>query len=816
MPSFAQRSFAGGEIGPALYARADQAKYATGLRTCRNFIVQRFGGVTNRQGTEYLGEVKDSSQPARLLPFIFNDEQTHMIELGATPTGSYPAWVKGYMRIYTNGVRVQPSASAWVAGNYNVGDIVEDGGNFYSCVATASAGNAPGDPAFWYEMPAGVLEIPTPWAIAYDYILKYAQSADVIVVASQDNNPYQIERRGASDWAVVPMVWAPSIAAPTGTAASGGTGSGPSDYVVTAVAKDTLIESLASVEATDGNAATSGSPITVTWDAQAEAQEFVIYKKINGVFGLIGIAQGTSFRDTGLEPDTSLQPPIDRALPDITGMPRCVSFFQQRLAFGGSTTYPERVVMSRLGDYNNFGIHSPLQDDDAVNFDLIAGKVSEVRNILGIGRSLVVLTSSTEYTVQGSGDGGAITPSTIGAVPQSYAGCSWLDALPVNDTALFVQARGSIVRDLQYEFATDGYRGRDLTVYAQHLVDGYTIRDWDYAQTPNSVVWSCRSDGTLLGLTYVREHDVWGWHRHDTDGAYEQVAVIPEGESDAAYFVVKRTINGVIKRYIERLAPQEINDPLLDARFVDCHGYFDGRNTGSDTLTLSTSGGWTAGELLTLNASTSIFTAGDVGNSYHLTVGGDEVRCRVVSFTSGTVVEVLASKDVPSAFQSVALTSWAKGVDELSGLDWLEGKEVAVYADGFVLPRHTVTGGAITLGSPHTVIVVGLPIQADLETLNLELTNAETLIDKKKRVRSVTAYVQNSRGFLAGTRLDKLRETKERDSEGYDDPIQVKTKGIEINVQSTWNDDGRVVIRQDDPLPLTILSLIPKTFVSGS
>ena len=93
MPSFIQRSFAGGEISPAVYGRADQSKYATGLRTCKNFIVQRFGGLQNRAGLEFVAEVKDSSAPVRLIPFIFNDSQTYVLELGNL-----------YLRVYKDGV----------------------------------------------------------------------------------------------------------------------------------------------------------------------------------------------------------------------------------------------------------------------------------------------------------------------------------------------------------------------------------------------------------------------------------------------------------------------------------------------------------------------------------------------------------------------------------------------------------------------------------------------------------------------------------------------------------------------------------------
>jgi hypothetical protein len=52
--SVIQRSFAGGEIAPALHARADLARYAIGLKTCRNMVVMRAGGATKRPGTQFV------------------------------------------------------------------------------------------------------------------------------------------------------------------------------------------------------------------------------------------------------------------------------------------------------------------------------------------------------------------------------------------------------------------------------------------------------------------------------------------------------------------------------------------------------------------------------------------------------------------------------------------------------------------------------------------------------------------------------------------------------------------------------------------
>ena len=757
MPSFIQRSFAGGEISPAVYGRADQSKYATGLRTCKNFIVQRFGGLQNRAGLEFVAEVKDSASPVRLIPFIFNDSQTYVLELGNL-----------YLRVYKDGV---------------------------------------------FQV-----EIVTPFAVDDDYILNYAQSADTIIFTSPSVIPQRLSRLSDVSWTIAPVTWSPSTAIPTGIGVSGGSAGSTVFWSVTAIAETTFIESLISPPAARGADATSGSPVTLTWTAQAGIQEFSIYKQINGIWGFIGLASGTSFVDDGITPDTSLQPPTNRDLAYVLDKPTAVSFHQQRLVFGGGLTQPERVVTTRIGDYFNIGVHSPLLADDSLTIGIAGRKVSDVRGMVPMGQSLVVLTASAEYTINGDQQG-LLTPTTTNVSPQSYNGSSYLEPLSVGDTALFVQARGTIVRDLQYEFSTDGYRGRDLTVYAQHLVDGYTIRDWAYAQTPQSIVWSVRSDGILLGLTYVREHDVWGWHRHDTQGTFEQAASIPNGDEDQTYFVVQRTVGQFQKRFIERMVSRRVENLATDARFLDSHELVTGRRSpalGGGTVTV-TGTTYAIDELVTITASVSQFTSGNIGDEVWLTVADETIRIRITDFVSGTIVGGYPSKDMPLAFQAVPFTEWGLATTTFAVCSHLEGETVSVLADGLVHPDVVVNSGEIVLTRPHVDVVAGLRYDSDMQTLSVENLQGETLTDKRKRIKGVTVLVQESRGFFAGSDFDSLnlRETKLRAGENYNDPIALRTGPVEVLLSSTLDDNGSVAIRNSDPLPLTILSVVPNGIVTG-
>jgi hypothetical protein len=231
-------------------------------------------------------------------------------------------------------------------------------------------------------------------------------------------------------------------------------------------------------------------------------------------------------------------------------------------------------------------------------------------------------------------------------------------------------------------------------------------------------------------------------------------------------------------------------------------------------MTLSGGTTWAHTETLTLTAGVSTFVSGDVGNTFVLTIGDDTLVCTVTAYTSGTVVSVRAGRDVPTAFRSVATTSWAKGVDEISGLDHLEGETVAILADGNVEAQQTVASGAVTISNPATKIHIGLPIQADLETLNLEL-GQPTSQGRTKSISTVTLRVESSRGGKVGFDSDNLTEFKQRAYEAYGDPTALKTGDIRVTVPATWASSGSLFYRQDDPLPMTLLAVIPEVSVGG-
>lgn len=931
MTILSQRTFSSGEISPSLYARVDLTKYATGLRVCKNNIVLRYGGVSNRPGTTFVSEVSDSSKAVRLIPFIFNDDQTYVLEFGDQ-----------YMRVIQNGVLL-------TSATYNITNITQ--ANPGVVTTSASHGLSNGDEVYvngvlgmtqinnrnfkvnnvtatTYELQdmdgvnldtsgytayssagtsANVYEISTPYLEADLATLNYVQSADVITIAHPNYRPRELVRTGDTNWTLSEIELTPTTTQPTNVAASAGAaGSLNFSYKVTAIDEETGEESLAGTISAAGNitaitnanpgvvttsaahgfvdgdevyiagvgnmtevnnkvfivtnlsattfelndtdttnyatyttggtargtaakivtAATpsTSAPHTITWDRVANAIEYNVYKESNGVYGQIGVASSTSFDDININPNTSLTPPTSRdPFIGADNYPSVVTYIQQRLAFANTNNDTEKIYLSRTSNFKNFTKSTPTQADDAITFNIAGREVNAVKALLDLGR-LVIMSSGGEWAAEG--ENGTITPTAINTKQYSYNGSGNLQPILIDGAAIYQQSRGSIIRDLEYRFEVDGYQGNDLTIFSAHLFDKYTLVDWAYQQIPHSIVWAVRSDGVLLGMTYVKSQEVIAWHRHDLGGTVEKVAVVPESNEDVLYVVVKRTINGSTRRYIERLSSRQINN-IVDNKFMDSNLSYDGRNTGSTTMTLSGGTTWASTETLTLTSSTSYFVSGDVGNAIHFTDStGSPLRFTIEGYTSATVVTGKAHKTVPTDLRSTATTIWTKAVDTLAGLWHLEGKQVSVFADGFVVasPNNasydtiTVTDGSITLDKPHGVIHVGLPYLSDIETLDVDTPNGQSLADKRMIVNEVTLYAEETRGIWAGATppsddtvdpLEGLSEAKLRDDEGYELPPNLTTDKLDITIRAEWNSNGRVFIRQVDPIPMTILSINP-------
>lgn len=847
-----QPSFAAGELSPYLYGRVDFSKFHVGCRRMLNWFVHSSGGASNRPGTKYIGAVDDQTKRHRLFPFQFRSlpsGQTYMLVFGdltmqvAMNNGTAIGFVQLGTVSITGATQANPCVITAVAHGFVTGTRVpisgvvgmtQLNGNTYTITrinadtfsigvdssaytAYVSGGTAGG----------GNVTIVTPYAYTDLPTLKFVQSADTMTLTHPSYAPRSLTRTGHAAWALTTITFAPSTSAPTGLA-SGAPGAAPT-LVVTAINDSSGEESLPSASASG-----TGGTDSWTWTAVAGCTNYNVYKKKGSIFGFVAQVQTNAWTDASIDPDISNTPPGSRnPFPSSTNYPGCTTFFLQRQAYADTTTMPQTLWFSNVGAFYNMNVSIPTKDSDAITRTLTGRQVNEIRHLVPVGTSMMVMTSGAEWRCWPGPNSSALTPAACYTVPQTAHGCSHVPPIQSGNDLLFWQEKGSRLRALRFDAIQDQYQSFDMSVLASHMLydtaGAYQVEEAALAAEPFQIIWMVRSDGALLGFTYMREHDVYAWHRHTTDGIVESVATITEpdgsgGYEDAVYLLVKRTINGSTKRYLERMVSR-IFSTIANAWFVDCGLVYDGWNTDA-AKTLKISGAsYAAGASVTLTAGghTPFTNPGSIGKYYTLRSGSDSVVVLITAYTSTSVVTGTIASAAPSSLQNTTTTDWALMTSAVSGLDHLEAKTVAILGDGSVVPSATVSSGAVTLDAAYAKVIAGLPYTADMITLNFDVPGAPTVQGSVKKMAQVTLRVKDTRGLKVGIETESpqgsaggspvLQEVKQRALENLGTAMSIYSGDWQTQIPTEWNKGGRLFARQEYPLPATILALIPETTV---
>lgn len=613
------RSFSGGEVTPELFGRIDNVKYATGLAACRNFIPLPHGPVINRPGFAFVREVKNSANATRLIPFVYSTTQTLAVEIGA-----------GYFRFHTMGGTLLSAGVPYeVANSYAAADLFDIKFVQSADVLTLVHPNYP--PAelrrvstlsWTYTVIAFGTTLAAPTSVSTTPKTKAATTA---IFAAQGYAVTAVAADGGQSVASPPAAgvsYSPSavgigatvtlsvasvvnigaftngdpievsgVAQPTQLNARWvidnvtTTGAGPYTFTFTLRTPGGANVSGSSWAAYTGGASIqqfgalnnlfdTGAYNTLRWSPVTGAARYFVYKYSNGLYGYCGQTTECLFVDDNIAADLTRTPPTNNnPFSGAGNYPAAVSYYEQRRVFAGTNNAPQFMWLTRSGTESDLNSSIPTRDDDAISFRIASREGSAIKHVVPLS-SMVILTSSTEYRVT-SVNTDALTPSSISVKPQSYIGANGVTPIVANNNLVYCAARGGRVRELAYNWQASGFTTNDLSRFNPALFDSFSIVDMACQKSPYSIVWAISSSGNLLSLTYVPEEEVAGWARHDTDGVFESVTVVAEGAEDAVYCIVRRTISGVSKRYVERLAPVYFG-ALADAFFVDAGATYSG------------------------------------------------------------------------------------------------------------------------------------------------------------------------------------------------------------------------------------------------
>lgn len=717
-----QTNFTAGEVSPKCYGRVDVTRYQNGAAAMPNCVVDIHGGAGRRPGSAFVAETKQSPKRSRLIPYIFSTTQAYMLEFGHL-----------YMRVYVQG-----------------------GGQVLSAGAP--------------------YEIATPYTEDMLAEMDYTQGADTMFIFHRAK-PIHILQRVASDyWALRP---APITVAPfdeighsfpvtlTLSDTTPGTGRTATASAAAFLAGDVgrriafqsgaaLItdftsstnvtvdiesafplavlpagawELLDSPQATVTPSDKTPVGVRITLDASAEAwraEDVGKFVRINGGMVQIDIVESATSAFATIKEELvstvsspasawTLEAPVWNSL---YGYPRTGALYEQRLTVAGSPRYPQTVWGSRSGLFFDFTIGTNA--DDAFSFALPStGQINPIQR-MAAAKALMPLTYGGEYTMEGGNDE-PLTPTSVKSRSPSVYGCNQVKPLRIGNEVLFVQRAGRKVRSLAYRIESDTYSAPDLTVLAEHITASGLI-DMAYQQEPGSRLWCVRTDGKLATLTLDRDEGVIAWTPQQTDGLYESCASIPNAQGDEVWFIVQRTVNGQVKRYVERFET---------TRYTDC---------------------------------------GIVG-------------------TDG------AGKAV-----------WG-------GLGHLEGKAVAVRADGVYVGTFTVAGGEIELPRQAFAVEIGLPFSNSVTLLSPEIQAGDgTSQGNAQRVHEVSLLLADTIG--AKINGDEIA-FREFGAHLLDVAPEAYSGSKRAGLTEWSRGDAKITITQDEPYPFNLLAVVRKITVNS-
>ena len=745
-------SFNAGELSPLMAGRPDVAKYANGCNLLENFIPAVQGPAVRRGGTRYVSEVKSSANRTWLARFEFNTTQAYVLEFG-----------NQYIRFYTqHGVLLSGGSPYEIATPYAVADLTDSTDGTFT--------------------------------------LSMVQSGDVIYIAHPNYPTQKLSRFGNTNWTIAdaPFINGPfktqnitrantiyasassgtiTLTASTATFSAAMVGSfvylEPADLSAIkpwTAGQEYSTNPVNTLRRSDGKTykcTTSGTPTSGkvwrtgpdkpihTYGTESDGDASSIsgttcerqgldWLYVDSGFGYVKITAYTNSTTVTatVQGDWPLPSGVVgsgnatfrwalAAFSGVEGYPSKVCFFRERLTLAKG----QQLYFSCAGDFENYASKDDsgqVVADRAIQVTISSDQVNTVQ-WLAPTQSLLIGTSGAEFACSENTTNEAFAPGNVKIEKQTSEGSRSVAPVGVGYSTLMVQRSGRKVKELSYNFQQNGYVSNDLSVLAEHITRGGILQT-AWHKEPYVAMWAVRADGVLLGFTFNKEQDVLGWHRHILGGSgiVESVCVIPAPDRtrDELWMIVKRTINGSTKRYVEYLEKEyQTGDAQADAFYVDSGATYSG------------------------SAATTI-----------------------------------------------------------SGLSYLEGKTVQVLVNGAAHPDCIVTSGAITLQIAATTAQVGLGYVSTLQTTRIDAGAADgTAQGKTKRINKVVIRFYNTLGAKAGPDANTLDQIEFRTGSSLRDsapPLFTGDKLIEW--PGGYDFDGYAMVRQDQPLPMTVVSIMPQ------
>lgn len=834
-------AFIAGEISPTLLGRTDLTKYDLAVAEGLNFFVDFRGGLSSRPGTEFIDRAHLGELNTRMFTFAFapNVANSYIIFAG-----------DHYFRFYQDGGLVLNAGVPYqVATPYGADDLDELVFEQYRDLIRITSPNFP-----IYNL---TRHDHTDWQLTLEDVSPFVQgititgssvsaagTASVIFAVSKvlaDGTesaigpPYKLSgfKNYTAEAGAVSITWAAdpdaiyynvyrSVVATVESLSSGsalgyvgrahGTKFTDSNIVpdftnVPPIHKNPFAPgAIERVVVTNGGAgyADFATSLTITDPTGLGFRSQVVVSDTGAIANVISKYSGQgytapviSFGGGGATAVANIRP--------LTGTyPALSKVFQQRQIYAASINDPITIWGSRVKQFSNFASSDFVLDNDAFEFTLDSAAIAPIRHFLVTRGGLLAMTQNDVWLLNGGSSNQPLTPTNALAEPQSYTGVSALRPVAIGNDLLFVEGKGHAIRMLSYNEIYKSYNSDDRSILSSHLFGpGRDIIRWAYQESPYKVVWCVREDGALLAFTSIKSEEVFAWTPCQTKGRFTDIVVLQEGLEDRIYVTVERKINGAWVKFLERLDLKQYMN-IEDAWCVDCGLSLPTTYPGGEVQFFHISNVWSAVTTENLTASAGDFIRG--ANGIFKILSGSNKNWVLEMFAEPT--NFIPENNDTETFL-IPQGSWTVDtpVDQLSGLNHLEGEEVSILGDGNVFQRQTVIGGSITLDHPVTRAIVGLPFSCRARTLPIIVPGA-SVEARRKRVAGIGIRMDKSRGIKLGPTLDRMSALRERTTEQYGHPTRL-INGMKYQLTySDWDEEGQTYFVQDDPLPVNILSIV--------
>lgn len=598
-----QLAFTTGEISPDVSRRFDLDQFKSALLLAENAVIRPYGAVARRQGSEYIGQVKNKDKSTRLFEFTAEKNKSFLLEIG-----------EQYIRVWRNGIytgiELQTPFESDVVDKLN---CIQSGDVMFICsgkypVKTLSRYSDTDwrfDTYKLSEQPYGEVNIDKESTVILNgdtltatkdifnadmvhsvmqiehyvkaiitsetgKVIKGSYDGDderILMAENEYNNiNYDVEQFSSDEdlsWKFTSHgTWNGTVKIQI----SNDNGTTWKDYRVYTSNNDYNV--------TDTGKVTPSAKLKVVSDLKGGSVNVDLSFLPHSNYGVVEIKE---FVDSKHVKVNILNSVVENEATSKfrfgqwgkgLGYPRVCTFYQDRFILASTFQYPNYIWFSRTGDYSNFGVEKvsgTITDDSAITLPVINRKMYDIRHLIP-ANDLLILTSGNEWIIDGSK---TITPTNCNLRTQTQRGASECEPQYIGNRCVYVQARGCVVRDLGYSYESDNYTGADLTLFVKHLTKYRNFITSAYAQDPDSIVYYVTDDGNIDCLTYIPEQKVYAWSHFTTKGKYKYAESVAEGEQDSLYVIVERDFKSGTVMCIERFEPMYNADN--NNVYMDCY-----------------------------------------------------------------------------------------------------------------------------------------------------------------------------------------------------------------------------------------------------